>query len=423
MIYDQMLTKEQRKKSQFNYIGYNAINGASYMCIGETIIILFANKLGAPAYIISIIGAMLYFSYLLIPLGLLRTAKVGAAKSLADFWLYRNLAALLIPGSLLVHAHAPMLSYLMIILGAFLFYGFRGAGVVMAFPLMGEITDESDRAKFFGASNAFFYLLGVIALISSNLVLKVNNDVKVISGIICAGILIGFTALPFINRIDETSEIRKSAQHSFWSSIKIALTEPTMWRQIFAGCAVSTSIILLVPLTIPILTKCYHVSDSLAVTLSIVQFAAMIAGSYFGGILATKFGPRRVIIAGFAEAFLIAIFWTVVPAELPKSWYSYLIMATPFALNGILAAIAPNSLGHYFLSIVPKERQVSGILFMQLAVGVMAGVMGMVLSSVFLKVANTLFTENLQVFKCYYLFTFVFLAIGLIPMFRLPKLK
>ena len=389
MIYDTQLTAEQRKKSQFNYIGYNAINGASYMCIGETIIILFANKIGAPPYIISIIGAMLYFSYMLVPLGMIRTAKVGAAKSLADFWFYRNLSVLLIIGSLFVNPYSPIIAWLMIILGAFLFYGFRGAGVVMAFPLMGEITDSNDRAKFIGTSNAFFYLLGVIALVSSSLILKHNDDIKVIASIIGVGVIISFTALPFINRIDETTEIKKSAQHSFLDSIKIAISEPSILSQILAGVAISGSIILLIPLTMPILNKCYGISDSLAITLSILQFITMVAGSYFGGVLATKFGPKNIIILGFLVAFLIVIFWMFVPVQLPKSPVCYYaLLGLPFILNGLLASIAPNSLGHYFLSIVPKERQVSAILFLQVAVGVLAGLIGMVLSWGFLKIAE-----------------------------------
>ncbi len=423
MIYDQALTKEQRKKSQLNYIAYNAINGASYMCIGETIILLLATKLNAPAYIISIIGAMIYFSYLLIPLGLICTAKVGAAKSLASFWLYRNSSAILIIGSIFVNVYSPFTAWMMIILGAFLFYGFRGAMVVMGFPLMGEITNENERAKFIGNSNAFHYLFGVLALAGSSVILKWNDDLKVVASIIGAGVLIGLIALPFINRIDETSEIKKSAQHSFLDSIKIALAEPSMWRQIFAGMTVSTSIVILIPLTLKIIKNCYGQTDSLAVALSILQFMTIIFGSWFGGLLAAKFGPRRIIIIGFLVAFLIAIFWGFAPSELPKNIFLRGgILALPFVLNGLLQALAPNSLGHYFLSIVPKERHVSGILFMNLTVGVMAGLLGMVLSSAFLKIASLLVDGEFQIFKIYYLLTIAFLLVGLIPIFRLKKI-
>ena len=45
MIYDRPLTDEQRRVSQLNYNLFNIVNGASYMCLGETVIILFAVKL------------------------------------------------------------------------------------------------------------------------------------------------------------------------------------------------------------------------------------------------------------------------------------------------------------------------------------------------------------------------------------------
>ena len=100
----------------------------------------------------------------------------------------------------------------------------------------------------------------------------------------------------------------------------------------------------------------------------------------------------------------------------------YGILALPFVLNGLLQALAPNSLGHYFLSIVPKERHVSGILFMNLTVGVMAGLLGIVLSSAFLKIASLLVEGEFQIFKVYYLLTIAFLLVGLIPIYRLKKI-
>ena len=102
MIYDRPLTDEQRRVSQLNYNLFNIVNGASYMCLGETVIILFAVKLHAPNVIVAVIGSMLFLGFLLLPLGVVRTAQVGAARSQADFWVCRNVAALLVAVSALI---------------------------------------------------------------------------------------------------------------------------------------------------------------------------------------------------------------------------------------------------------------------------------------------------------------------------------
>lgn len=55
------LTERQREASQRNFNRYNMLNGASYACLGETVVILFALKLGAPNVVAAAIGAMVFW--------------------------------------------------------------------------------------------------------------------------------------------------------------------------------------------------------------------------------------------------------------------------------------------------------------------------------------------------------------------------
>ena len=142
MILKHPLSPEEKKTSQINYNLFSAVNGASYMCLGETVIILFAVKLHAPNILIAVIGAMMYLGFLLLPLGVIRTGQVGAARSQADFWVCRNIAALLVAASAFLVLVYPTLAMAVLLLGSFLFYGFRAAGVVMSQPLIGDITTE-----------------------------------------------------------------------------------------------------------------------------------------------------------------------------------------------------------------------------------------------------------------------------------------
>ena len=166
MIYDRPLTEEQRRISQKNYNYFSAVNGASYMCLGETVIILFAVKLHAPNSIVAVIGAMMFLGFLLLPLGVIRTGQVGAARSQADFWVCRNVAALLVAVSALVLPLSQGLAWGMLLLGSFLFYGFRAAGVVMSQPLIGDISSNLDRARLIARSTGLFYAFGLAAMVT-----------------------------------------------------------------------------------------------------------------------------------------------------------------------------------------------------------------------------------------------------------------
>ena len=93
MICNVPLTPEQKQRSQFNYCCYCGINGISYMCLGETVMVLLAVRLALPDWAVAAISAMLFFGFALLPLGKWMTARVGAARSQADFWVARNIVA------------------------------------------------------------------------------------------------------------------------------------------------------------------------------------------------------------------------------------------------------------------------------------------------------------------------------------------
>ena len=125
MIFSQPLTAEQRQTSQLNYNRYCLVNGASYMCLGETVVVLFATKLEASNTVIAVIGAMLFLGFLMLPLGVLRTRQVGAAQTQADFWVCRNCAAVMVASSALIAPYSKHLAVAWLLINCFLFYGCR----------------------------------------------------------------------------------------------------------------------------------------------------------------------------------------------------------------------------------------------------------------------------------------------------------
>ena len=162
MICNRPLNPQEMASSQRNYLLYNGVNGASYMCLGETVLILFAVKLHSPDSVIAILGGMIFFGFLLLPLGKPMTARVGAAQTQADCWVMRNIAALIVaaaaPVSIFV---SELLATVMIVLGAFLFYGFRAAGVVLSQPLVGEICEKKSIGGFVSKAWICFYSSGL----------------------------------------------------------------------------------------------------------------------------------------------------------------------------------------------------------------------------------------------------------------------
>ena len=420
MIFDHPLTKEQRKASQLNYNRYCLVNGASYMCLGEMVVVLFANKLEASNTVIAVIGAMLYLGYLLLPLGVLRTRQVGAAQTQADFWGARNCAAVMVASSALIAPYSKHLAIAWLLLNCFLFYGFRAAGIVMAQPLIGDITTNDDRAKLLGESNAHFYIAAVCSLVTVSVILHYNDSIGILSCIILAGAAMGVTASVFIRKIHETASLRESARQPQLPLLRLAVHDPCLRKQIWSGIAFNLGSIMLASLSVATLKRGYHVSDTHAIIFSTAQFAAAIIGSKLTAPIAKRFGAKNLAILTYLLVFPVCIFWLVVPATFNHEWMK-VVLFIPFCLIGAYAALSNSAIVYYFLQTVPKEHQVIGTMFIHVTTGVFASVIGMMASGAIIRMSEHFFGDGIAMFKTYFAAAFVFLLFWLIPMFRLDR--
>ena len=124
------------------------------MCLGETVIVLLAVRMKMPDFCVSIIGSLLFFGYLMMPLGKWMTSRVGAARTQANCWVCRNIAALVVASGVIFHRFdMDRAAMACLLAGAFFFYAFRAAGVVMSVPLVGDISDDATRGRLFAVSN------------------------------------------------------------------------------------------------------------------------------------------------------------------------------------------------------------------------------------------------------------------------------
>ena len=420
MIFEFPLTEEQRKTSQLNYCRYCMINGASYMCLGETVVVLFATKLEASNTVIAVIGAMLFLGYLMLPLGVLRTRQVGAAQTQADFWVCRNCAAVMVASSALIALYSKHLAVGWLLLNCFLFYGCRAAGLVMAQPLIGDITTNDDRAKLLGDSNARFYVAAVCSLVTVSVILHYNDSISVLSCIIVAGAFLGVTSSVFIRKIHETSSLRKSARQPQLPLLRVAIHDSCIRKQIWAGIAINLGSIMLASLSVATLKRGYHVSDTHAIIFSTVQFAAAIIGSKLTAPIAKRFGAKLLFIFSFLLVFPVCLFWLAMPSSFAMPWLKVLLFI-PFFLIGAYSALSNSAIVYYFLQTVPKDHQVIGTMFIHVTTGVTASLIGMLASGAIIRSCEHFFGDGIAMFKSYFAAAFVFLLFWLIPMFRLDK--
>ena len=418
MIYDRPLTLEQQKKSQLNYYGFYAINGVSYMCLGETVILLLAVRINAPDYIVSTLGSMLYFGYLLLPLGKTTAAKRGGAYSQSFFWICRNVAALMVAAAAIFYFwQMQTLSILFLLAGAFFFYGFRAAGVVMSQPLVGEFTNESTRGKVLALSNGIFFFCRLATLVVITLLIKYYDNLWTLVAIIVFGSFCGITSSKFLRAIDETEELRKSAAKPLRPELQWCLKSSILRGQLLAGFLFNFAYILIQPIYTLTAKRGYNASDSDVMFFTISLSAGASLMSFAGGKISNTIGPRQHMILTYILYLLSAFIWLITPSELP-----YTVMMIMFFILGTVLVWSGNAATHYFLQTIPVAHRVGGAILLAVISGVGSGVVGMVVAGLVLKIVPHFSSTPLGGYRIYFIISGLLLLPGLQVFLKLPKL-
>lgn len=399
MIVNRPLTPAEQRISQRNCLIYNLINGFSYMCLGETVLILFATNLGCSDVVIAILGSMIYLGFLLLPLGKMMTARSGAANSQANFWVLRNIAALI------VAAAAPAaiccsqtLATILLLVGAFLFYGFRAAGVVMSQPLIGEISSKEEQGGFIFRNWFYFYFSGVTALILICLLRKIDTGIWTLFGIVVTGTLFGLASSSFVRRIRESGEIRDIAKRPVLPVFRQCFKQRDIVNLLLAGMSCNTLSIMVISISLLTLKRGHGYSDFAALLYSLAQLGATIVICRVLGKKADAIGSKRIVLSGFYGTLLISFFWLFAPQGINPGF-----LIIPFLLSPAGGVVTASGLAHYFLQTVEKEQQIAASMLISVVTGAISGCLGSFLSSLLLKLAFFCSGgEGLSVYRWYF---------------------
>ena len=382
MILNRPLTAEEQRRSQLNFFRYDILNGISYGCLGETVIILFAVQLNCSNQIISVLSGMIYFGYLLLPLGKIVSARVGAVRCQVFFWIIRNMSALLAglaaPVSLYL---SPTLAAALLLTGAFLFYGARAAGIVVIQPLYTEITGKNDRAEFVGRNWKIFYTYNLLTILTiTGLLYWTGNNIWTLTGIIVLGATAGITSTRLLSRIDETGKIMLTSREPVRSELVKLLKDNVFRRMLAAGMVLNLSMMLVIPFCTLALKRGYGIGNGPALVYYLIYLTALMLCSRPSTSLIRRAGPRNVALSAYLLLIVSGSLWLVAP-EVNTWWIPALIMT-----GCACAHISQNTaIGIYFLDMIAEERQVFASILVAVISGAGAGILGMGISSALLK--------------------------------------
>ena len=419
MIVSGELTLEQRRRSQRAMLCFDCINGLSYMCLGETIIILLAVRLGCPDYVISTLGALIFLSYVLLPFGKTVAARVGAAWCQGVFWVARNIAALVVASSVLWSRYGhPGIATASLLSGALVFYGCRAAGIVMTQPLAGNVSVEEERPSFLANKSMLAYLGNLIALIGISVFLMHREGIWPLFWVIIAGITFGLTATTFLRRVVESESLRLAAAKPLWNGVVWTFHDTTARKQILSTLCWNTIHIMTVPISMLVVKRGYGVSDLDALAYSVAQTLGSVLVPKLAVPLMRRYGPRKMLMCYYLIYLVLAGAWVFSP-DTPHN----LFLFPAFFLFGGIRANGENANTHYFLQTIEQDHQVNAAITIATCAGCIGGFIASTLAGTLLTCTERLFPgEGVYHYRFYFLFTSILLLPGYLAIHTLKPL-
>lgn len=419
MIVTGKLDYSQQEKSRRNYLLFTFINGVSFTCMADNVLVLYALKCGCPSYFIAVILSFNFWCNLFMILGKYLISRNGAARTFSAAWLGRNFSSLITASSPFVTMWvSDMLGLIVLAVGVFGFFAFKATGLAAHPPLIGEITTPNNRGKFTSIISRYGNLACLITMSIIIVLMKYSNSLATYQLIIFAGAVSGFISTFFLISVDETESPRVSASKPIKEVVLAAWKNQRSRKLIITNCWCQSALMLVLPVSMLTLKEGYNLPDYTGLIFTLIQLTGAVFLSFFSGVISEESGPRPLVILYYCLAILISLFWIFAPSE-----YSMIYTTVIFLMCGAFSFGTYVSLLHYFLAAVNDKERVGTSLFIALVSGAAAGIAGAGLGGGILKYIHGFDISTLEMYKLYYICVAVFLLIGLFFVCRLEKLE
>jgi MFS family permease len=399
LIPNEKITLKDQRRGQNYYMTFSIFNALSFICLADSLLILFALKMGCPDYLVAVFGAFMYLGNIAMFLGKYMMGRIGAARTITLFWIFRNIFGLILASAPFFATHiSPLAGMAVLISSSLLFYLCRSAGALAMQPLLGEITIPGNRGKYVSDVFIMYNLMAVVGYGILIYFFKEGHTISLFQKIIITGACIGGASIFFVFPIKESTIPMLSAQQPIKNEILKILKNPTYKKLLMANALAFSGIVLVVPISMLALKEGYLIPNYKAMSFSLIQFSGGILIAFLSRLLADETGPRPLIILYFCLLSVISIFWIAAPDTF-YWFYTFII----FLLCGCCFMGIPLVLMNYFLATVKAIDRVGISFFISICSGVCAGLTGCLVGSVTLKILSYFeFDTPLHLYKMYF---------------------
>lgn len=393
---------------------------ASFLILGESLIILYAIRLEASNFFISAISAIQYFSLIFLLFGRYFIKKLGYIRTQGTFWVARYISMLPLVVTPYLFSKGYKISVYIIFIICLLGFNFsRGIGMTGFNSILGYISYGKNKGAFLTdlkiISNATTIIFGMIL----SYILSKFLSLNIYSVLIALGALLGITGVVFLFKIPELEYTESANKMSLYDSVKNILKRKELKRYFSVFFLISLFTGIFPSFLILYMKRVYCQNDGIILFFTIFGSMGALFYGFFNRFLIDRLGSKPI----FYLSIIIAILTVSSLIFFPRlsGYYSGIIffgLIFFFYFMGKLGI--ENCDQNYFLELVPQEERLNMGIINQGIIGG-AGIIGSLTGGFILEYfhKNNIISE-INSFKA----LFIIIAINFVLiLFLIPRMK
>lgn len=393
------------------------LNGISIAFLMDNVLLLYAIRNGVPDPVVAVIASFLYLTMPFMIFGKAALARFGAAHTWSLSWFMRYLSASIMILAPAVSTIAPQMTVTaVVVIGSFGFAAFRSMGIVCSTPLEGDVTTPGIRGNFLAGN---FLRVNTTQILSTMLliaIIRLSDELWIYQLVFGAACLLGMYACTILARIPESHVPKTSARKPLSTAFLEIRGNTRIRRLIYAWCAGSAAYMMVIPFLMIAVKSGYGVSDSEAVTFSLLIMAGGILSSLVNRVAADKIGPKPIMVLNTVLLITVAAYW----AAAPETFLMFPVALTFFIAGFCKLGILHGQI-HAFLSSVKDTDRVGINLIIRVISGAVAGLASSVIGGGVLSLLETAGVQGLDIHRFYFRITILLLMIMTAVVTRLEK--
>ena len=405
ILSSETLSPELQKKGMTLFSWFIRINTISFGCLADSILILYAIKMGADDFLIGLMTSFMFLTMPFMFIGKQMIGRFGAANAYGISWIIRNIfAGLMVLVPVTISLWDRTIGLTLLIFCSFGFFAFRSIGFTSSTPLIGEVTNKTNRGNFLSKIWLQFNIFYFITLLALMIILKYSGSMQTFQFIILAGFIFGMIGSVLVYHIPETMNPKISARSSTSKSFSYLWRNIRCRKLLFSWTGVMMANMLLIPFSMVALKNGYGVSDHNALFFALFQILGGIFASSLNILILDRVGPKPMLIL-YSFGFIVnALLWVFSPQQLITSY-----QAVIFLINGMTLAGTNTAISHYFLIVIPEKERVGTNMFYLIISGTVTGITGIILGGGLLKLLQNFDLSNLSIYRTFFVIILFFL--------------